>query len=70
MTLIKMMETLPKEAQDQAVEHMREYIDELRDEMQWEESFSKTQDNLAATAKQARQEMAEGKASPLDFEKL
>ncbi len=70
ITLVKMMETLPKQAQDQVVEHLREYIEELRDEMQWEESFSNTQSSLAATAKQARKEMAEGKASPMDIEKL
>ncbi len=42
-TLIKMMESLPEVAQDQVVEHLREYIEDLRDELQWGLSFGKTQ---------------------------
>ena len=70
MTLIKMLETLPEQAQDQVVEHLREYIEELRDEVLWDESFSRTQSNLVSAAQQVRKEIAEGKATPLDIEKL
>ena len=49
---------------------MRDYIEDLRDEATWKESFSRTQDKLIAAARQARQEIAGGKSSPLDIEKL
>lgn len=70
MTIIKMLETLPEQAQDRVVEHLREYIEDLRDEALWNESFSRTQANLMAVAQQVRKEIAEGRATPLDIEKL
>jgi len=70
MTIIKMLETLPEQAQDRVVEHLREYIEELRDEALWNESFSRTQSNLVSAARRVRKEIAEGKATPLDIEKL
>lgn len=70
ITIKKMLETLPKELQDRVVEHVREYIRDLRDEVRWNESFSRTQESLIAAARQARKEISEGKASPLDVEKL
>ena len=70
MTIIKMLETLPEQTQDQVVEHLREYIEEIRDEALWNESFSRTQANLVSAAQQVRKEIAEGKATPLDIEKL
>ncbi len=44
-TIIKMIETLPMQVQDRVVEHLREYIEDIRDEMIWNESFSRTQAN-------------------------
>jgi predicted HAD superfamily phosphohydrolase len=70
MTIIKMLETLPEQAQDRVVEHLREYIEELRDEALWNESFSRTQSNLVSAARRVRKEIAEGKTTPLDIEKL
>ena len=70
MTIIKMLETLPEQAQDRVVEHLREYIEELRDEALWNESFSRTQSNLVTVARRVREEIAEGKATPLDIKKL
>jgi len=70
ITIIKMLELLPEELQDRVVEHLREYIEDLQDEARWNESFSRTQKALIASARLARKEIAEGKASPLDIEKL
>ena len=70
MTIIKMLEKLPKQLQDRVVEHVREYIEDLRDEFRWDESFTRTQETLVNGARLARKEIAEGKASPLDVEKL
>lgn len=69
-TLVKMLESLPEIAQDQVVEHLREYIEELRDELQWDVSFDKTQEQLAAAGRRAKQEIAEGRARPMDFDQL
>ncbi len=69
-TITRMMETLPETIQDQIVEHLREYITELEDELHWETSFNNMQDQLIAAARRAKQEIAEGKAEPMDLERL
>ena len=69
-TITRMMETLPEALQSQIVEHMREYIAELEDELRWEVSFNKTQEQLIAAARQAKQEIAAGKAEPMDLDRL
>jgi hypothetical protein len=69
-TVIKMMEALPEAVQDQVVEHLREYVEDLQDELQWDISFQKTQQQLVAAAQKAKQEIAEGKAKPLDYNQL
>ncbi len=65
-TVVKMMESLSIEAQDKVAEHLREYINDLQDEIQWNESFQRTQQKLVAAAQRAKQEIAEVKANPLD----
>ena len=56
------MQSLPVEVQDRVADHLREYVDELQDEAQWSESFQRTEQNLVAAARRARQEIAEGQA--------
>ncbi len=63
-TIAEMLETLPEPAQVRVVEHLREYIQELRDELAWDNSFIRTQSKLAAVARRARQEVAAGQARP------
>ena len=70
LTMTKMMERLPEPAQDQALEYLRNYIAELRSEQKWDQLFSETQDQLVSAARKARQEIAEGKAQPMDFDRL
>jgi hypothetical protein len=60
--VIKMMETLPEDAQTQVVDHLREYLEDLLDEARWDRTFAETQEQLAAAARRVRQEIAEGKA--------
>ena len=69
-TITRMMETLPEALQSQIVEHLSEYIAELEDELRWEASFNNTQDQLIAAARRAKQEIAEGKAEPMDLDRL
>ncbi|HDI00233.1 MAG: hypothetical protein DRP94_01775 [Candidatus Latescibacterota bacterium] len=69
-TVAKMMESLPENLQEQVVEHLREYIADLMDELQWDMSFKKTQSQLVSAARKAKQEVAEGKAEPMDYGRL
>ncbi len=70
ITMSKLFETLPEHLQERALEHMREYINDMRDEARWNNSFSKTQNSLLAAAQQARKEIAEGKSQPMDISQL
>ena len=70
ITLIRMLESLPEPAQDQVVEHLCQYIQDLQDELGWEALFQRTQPQLVAAARRARREMAEGCAQPLEYEQL
>jgi len=65
-----MMESLPEDLQEQVVEHLREYIADLMDELQWDTSFKRTQSQLVSAARKAKQEVAEGKAEPMDYGRL
>lgn len=69
-TVVKMMESLPETAQDQVVEHLREYLEDLQDELQWDTLFKKTQPQLIAAARRAKKELAEGLAQPMDYDQL
>ena len=69
-TLVKMVESLPDDLQEKVVEHIRDYITDLEDEQRWDASFKRTQDNLIAAARKAKQEMAAGQSMPMDYEQL
>jgi hypothetical protein len=66
-TMVKMMERLPASIQEQAVEHMREYLADLEDEALWDEQFARSQSQLSTAAEKARQEAEAGKAEPMEF---
>jgi hypothetical protein len=70
VTIIKMIESLPEPMQELALEHMQQYIADIRDELKWNDSIGKSQSKLIAAARQAREEIMQGKATPLDMEKL
>ncbi|BAY81328.1 hypothetical protein NIES267_08040 [Calothrix parasitica NIES-267] len=69
-TVVKMIESLPENAQNRVLEHLCEYIQDLEEELKWEKSFKKTESNLIAAAKRAKQEIAEGLSEPMDYDKL
>ena len=69
-TVMKMMESLPESAQQQVAERLREYIADLQDELQWDGLFQRTQPQLVDRARQARQQIAQGEAKPLDYDQL
>jgi hypothetical protein len=69
-TIVRMVEALPDDLQEQVVEHIREYVADLEDEKRWNASFKRTQDNLVAAARKAKQEIAAGQSVPMDYEQL
>ena len=69
-TVTKMMESLPEPTQEQVVEHMREYLEDLQDELQWDALFKRTQAQLVTTPRRAKQEIAQGLAKPMDYDQL
>ena len=69
-TIVKMVESLPDELQEQVVEHIRAYLAEIEEEKQWDESFKRTKSNLVAAARKAKEEIAAGLSTPMDYEQL
>jgi hypothetical protein len=69
-TIVKMVESLPDDLQEKVVEHIRDYITDLADEQLWDTSFKRTQDSLVAAAQKAKQEIAAGRSTPMDYEQL
>ncbi len=69
-TVIKMLESLPEPTQNQVVEHLREYLQDLQDEIEWDNQFKKTQKQLVAVAQRAKKEIAQGRAKPIDDDRF
>jgi hypothetical protein len=67
-TIVKMVESLPDNLQEQVADHVRDYIAGLADQQIWDMSFKRTQNNLIAAAQQAKQEIAAGLAVPIDYD--
>ena len=65
-TVIKMIESLPEDAQDHVVEHLRDYLEEMKDDVKWDNAFRKTQPKLIAAARRAKRDIADGRAKPLN----
>jgi len=70
LTVTKMLESLPEAAQEQVVEHLREYLADLQDELKWDQLLERTQPQLSAAARRAKQEIVQNHAQPMDYERL
>ena len=70
VTVTKMLEGLPQSVQDRAIEHLREYLDEITEEIRWDEGFASSSDKLSLAARRAREQFLTGKTEPLDLERL
>lgn len=70
VTVVRMLEELPEATQNQIVEHLREYIEDFQDELRWDSTFKNTQAKLGAAARRAKREVADGQATPLDYDQL
>ncbi len=69
-TVTKMLEALPDPAQERVADHLREYIEDLHDELRWDEQFRNTQGSLAQTARKAREQIAAGMSKPMALDEL
>jgi hypothetical protein len=69
-TIVKMVESLPSDAQERLADHIRDYIAELDDEMRWNDSFKRTKTSLVAAARRAKQEITDGRSVPMDYKQL
>ena len=70
ITIVKMVESLPTELQEQVVDQVRDYLAEVEEEKRWDNSFKRTKDNLVAAARKAKAEIAAGMSTPMDYEQL
>ena len=68
-TAVKILESLPEPKQESLVEELRSLACEVQDEAKWEENFSQSH-GLRTVAQKVRNELAEGKASDMDFDQL
>lgn len=69
-TLVRMIESLPEPAQEQVVEHLREYLPDLQDEVQWDDATARSQLALVQAARAAKREIAGGQAEHFDVDRL
>ena len=65
-----MIESLPEAVQDRVVEELRLLVEDAREEAKWEALIESKKDGLVAAARKARKEIAAGKATEMDFDKL
>ncbi len=68
-TVIKLLESLPEEAQEQVVEALRHLVQEAQDEARWD-SLLKRDERLSQAARTAREQIASGQATDMDYERL
>lgn len=69
-TVTKMLESLPESIQNQAIEHLREYLEDITDELGWDETFARTSEKLSEAGRQAREKFRQGRSEPFDLDRL
>jgi hypothetical protein len=69
-TAIKLLETFPESTQESLVEELRRLALEAQDDAKWDELFTARSTGLKAAARNARQEIAGGQASDMDYNRL
>jgi hypothetical protein len=69
-TIVRMIEAMPEPAQNQILEHLREYISDLQDVAAWDDLFQKTRPKLGEAARLARKQIEQGLSTPMDQSQL
>lgn len=64
------LKSLPEEIGERMVEYIIQHFEEIESEAHWDAQFEKSSGRLAEMARQAKEEMAEGKAEMMDYERL
>jgi hypothetical protein len=70
VTVVRMMESVTEPVQNRIVEYVRNYLEELQDETEWDSLVSQTQPQLIKAARRAKEEILEGHAQPMDYSQL
>ncbi|NCB40067.1 MAG: hypothetical protein EOM80_15000 [Erysipelotrichia bacterium] len=68
--IVKMLESLPEQVQEDVMDHLRQYIEEIKDESKWNDSFGKSHNKLAAAAKKSRKEFQDCRSESMNLKKL
>lgn len=55
---------------NEPVDPTYEPTEDLQDELRWDELFKRTQSQLVAAARRAKQQIAAGMATPMDYNRL
>jgi hypothetical protein len=66
-TVVKMLEFLPDSAQKEVAEHSRNYMAEIQDDILWDGLFKSTESKLTAMVRQAKKDIAHGKACSMNL---
>jgi len=69
-TAAKMIESLPEAVQERVVDDLRVLVEDARNEANWDGLITRRKNGLVTAARKARKEIAEGKATDMDFDKL
>jgi hypothetical protein len=68
--LNEQLEDLPVDLREKVAKYISEHLEDIQDEMRWDESFKRTAGKLSEFARNARQEIKDGLAEEMDFKKL
>ncbi len=66
-TILEMLHTLSDSEKKMVIEHLRNYIEEIREENRWDESYRNTAKNLEKHARKIKEKIALGNVKPMDF---
>ena len=69
-SVVRMLDAVPDPVQEQAAEHLREFLADLEDERHWDSQFAGSQEWLAAEARRVRQAESNGLTEPMDISRL
>lgn len=69
-TLLRMVESLPESVQERILAEVQDFLEDMKDQGEWDAQFSSTQSVLASAARRVREEIAKGGSSPFDHERL
>ncbi len=68
--LNKKLDGLPEDLRERVAGYISDHFEEIKDELRWDESFTRTSARLSEFARKAREQIKAGKAEELDFSKL